>query len=330
MTILQRREFITLLGGVAAVWPLAARAQQGERVRRIGVLAGSTEDDPATRANLAALREGLAKLGWIEGRNLRIDPRFTGSDPDRMRAYAVELVSLATEVIIATSAPATRAAQEQTKTIPIVFTAGNDPVTNGLLQNIARPEGNTTGFTSQIDSLISKWLELLKEAAPHITRVALVFNPRTVNAGYFRPIEAAAPLLGVQALKTPVSDPLELVRAIDAFAAEPNGGLLAVPVLPEDSYQMLLRVAAQHRLPGVQGSRRYVAAGGLMSYGTDFPDIYRRAATYVHRLLRGAKVSDLPVQFPTRFELVVNLKTARRIGMTIPESLVLRADEVIE
>jgi putative tryptophan/tyrosine transport system substrate-binding protein len=324
-----RRSFI---GGLtaAAAWPLAARGQQGERGRRIGVLGGQGEDDPETRTYLAAFREALAKLGWIEGRNLRIDLRFTGSDPDRLRVYAVDLVSLGPEVIVTTSAPATRAAQEQTQTIPIVFTAGNDPVTNRLLQNIARPEGNTTGFSSTTDSASSKWLELLKEAAPHITRVALVFNPQTVNAGYFRSIETAAPRLGVQALKTPVRDPLETVRAIDAFAAEPNGGLLVVPVLPDDSYQMLHRLAAQHRLPAVHSNRRFVAQGGLMCYGTDFPDNYRRAATYVDRLLRGAKVSDLPVQFPTKFELVINLKTAKAIGLTIPEALLLRADEVIE
>jgi putative ABC transport system substrate-binding protein len=327
--MMKRREFITLLGATAA-WPVAARAQQGEFVRRIGVLAGQTEDDSAQRANLAALREGLVNLGWIEGRNLRIDLRFTNSDPDRMRAYAVELVSLAPEVIVTTSAPATRAAQEQTQTIPIVFTGGNDPVTNGLLQNAARPEGNTTGFTSTVDSLIGKWLELLKEAAPHITRVALVFNPQTVNVGYFRPIEAAAPMLGVQTLKTPVRDPLEMVRAIDAFAAEPNGGLLVVPVLPEDSYQMLHRVAAQHRLPAIHSNRRFVAAGGLMGYGTDFPDNYRRAATYVDRLLRGAKVSDLPVQVPTKFKLTINLNTAKALGLAVPASLLARADEVIE
>jgi putative ABC transport system substrate-binding protein len=323
-----RRDFITLLGGAAA-WPIAVRAQ-GERVRRIGVLAGSTAEDSATRANLTALREGLAKLGWIEGRNLRIDLRFTGSDPDRMQAYAVELVSLSNEVIITTSFPATRAAQGHTKTVPIVFTAGTDPATNDLLQNIVRPEGNTTGFTSAVDSLSSKWLELLKEAAPHITRVALVFNPETVNVGYFRPIEAAASRLRVQALKTPVRDPLEMVRAIDAFAAEPNGGLLVVPVLPENSYQMLHRVAAQHRLPDIHTNRRGVAGGGLMSYGADFPDNYRRAATYVDRLLRGAKVSELPVQFPTKFELIVNLKVATAIGLDIPQTLLGRADEVIE
>ena len=322
--MMRRREFITLLGGAAAAWPLAVRAQQEEKVRRIGVLAGAIEP-----TWLAALRDGLAKLGWIEGHNLRIDLRFTLGDPARMRADAVELVSLAPDVIVTTNRPATAAVQEQTKTIPIVFTAGNDPVSNGLLQNIARPEGNTTGFSSTVDSLLGKRLELLKEAAPHITRVALVFDPQTVNVGFFPSIEAAAPLLDVQAIKTPVRDPLELVRAIDAFAAEPNGGLLVVPVLPEDSYKMLHLVAAQHRLPAIDSTRPKVA-DGLMTYAVDFSDIYRRAAAYVDRILRGTKVSELPVQSPTKFELVINLKTAKALGLTLPPSLLARADEVIE
>jgi len=322
--MMKRRDFITLLGGVAAAWPLAARAQQEEKVRRIGVLAGTIEP-----TWLAALRDGLAKLGWIEGHNLRIDLRFTLADPARMRADAVELVSLAPDVIVTTNRPGTAAVQEQTKTIPIVFTAGNDPVSNGLLQNIARPEGNTTGFSSTVDSLLGKRLELLKEAAPHITRVALVFDPQTVNVGFFPSIEAAAPLLDVQAIKTPVRDPLELVRAIDAFAAEPNGGLLVVPVLPEDSYKMLPLVAAQHRLPAIDSTRPKVA-DGLMTYAVDFSDIYRRAAAYVDRILRGTKVSELPVQSPTKFELVINLKTAKALGLTLPPSLLARADEVIE
>jgi putative ABC transport system substrate-binding protein len=327
---LGRRDFIAFLGGAATSWPLAVQAQQDGRMRRVGVLSGVAEDNQVTRANLTALREELAKLGWIEGRNLRIDLRFTLSDPARMRAYAVELVSLAPDVIVTGNRPTTAAVQERTKTIPIVFTAGGDPATNGVVQNITHPEGNTTGFTNTFDSLSGKWLELLKEAAPHITRVALVFNPQTVNVGYFRAIEAAAPLLGVQAIKTPVRDPLELVRAIDAFAPEPNGGLLVVPVLPDDSYQMLHRVAAQHRLPAIHPNRAMVADGGLMTYATDTPDNYRRAATYVDRILRGTKVSELPVQAPTKFELVVNLKTAKALGLMIPEAFLLRADELIE
>jgi putative ABC transport system substrate-binding protein len=328
---MRRRDFITLLGGAAAAWPLAARAQQGGPMRRVGILSGrAAEDNQVMRASLTALREELVKLGWIEGRNLRIDLRLTLSDPARMRAYAVELVSLAPDVIVTASRPTTTAVQEQTRTIPIVFTAGGDPVTNGVVQNITHPEGNTTGFTNTFDSLSGKWLELLKEAAPHITRVALVFNPQTVNGGYFRSIESAAPLLGVRAIKTSVRDPLELVRAIDAFAAEPNGGLLVVPVLPDDSYQMLHRLAAQHRLPAIHPNRVAAGDGGLMTYATDSVDVYRRAAGYVDRILRGTKVSELPVQAPTKFELVVNLKTAKAIGLTIPEGLLARADEVIE
>jgi putative tryptophan/tyrosine transport system substrate-binding protein len=326
----QRREFITLLGG-AAVWPGAAWAQQPDRMRRIGWLTGTTEDNPGTRANLAALREVLAKLGWIEGRNLRFDLRFTAQDPDRIRAYAMELVSLAPDVIITGSAPATRAVQLQTQTIPIVFTAGGDPVSNGVVQNIARPEGNTTGVTNAFDSFGGKWLELLKEAAPHVKRVALVFNPEITVPGYLASIEAAAQSLGMQAIKSPFRNPLEIVRAIDAFAAEPNGCLLVVPVPPSGAnLELILLLAVQHRLPAVYPFRQNVADGGLMTYAPDFPDLNRRAAAYVDRLLRGAKVSELPVQFPTKFELVINLKTAKAMGLTIPEAFLLRADEVIE
>jgi putative ABC transport system substrate-binding protein len=279
---------------------------------------------------LAALRDGLAKLGWIEGRNLRIDLRFTVGDSDRMRAYAAELVSLTPDVIVTNSVSHTKAMQQQTQTIPIVFASGSDPVSNGVLQNIVRPEGNTTGLSSQFDTFGGKWLELLKEAAPHITRVAIVFNPQTVASSYFPLIEAAAPLLRMQTIKTPVRDPLETVRAIDAFAADPNGGVLVVPILSVASREMLLRLATQHRLPSIHVSRTGVVAGGLMTYAPDLPDLYRRAASYVDRLLRGTKVSDLPVQFPTKFELMINLKTAKAIGLTIPEALLLRADELIE
>jgi putative ABC transport system substrate-binding protein len=322
---MRRRKFITALGG-AAVWPLAARAQQqqGERVKRVGVLTGSNDE------RIRVFREGMQKLGWIEGRNLRIDSRFTLGDPNRIRTDAVELVTLAPDVIVTTSRPATTAVQEQTTTIPIIFTGGNDPATQGVLQNIARPEGNTTGFISTVDSILGKRLELLKEVAPQITRVAIVFNPQTVNVGFFPFIEAAAPLLGLEAIKTPVLDPLETVRAIDAFAVQPNGGLLVVPVLPVDSHLMLYRVAGQHRLPAIHPTRGHVVEGGLMTYATDASDLVRRAAAYVDRLLRGAKVSELPVQFPTKFELVVNLKTAKAIGLAVPQSILLRADEVIE
>jgi putative ABC transport system substrate-binding protein len=328
---MKRREFITLLGGAAAGWPLAARAQQNERVRRVGILSSGIEDNPVTRANLTVLREELAKLGWIESRNLRIDLRFTATDPERVRAYTMELVSLVPDVIVTTSRPTTIAAQQHTQTIPIVFAGGGDPASNGLVQNIMRPEGNTTGVTNAFVSLSGKWLEVLKEAAPHITRVALVFNPETVGPGYLPGIEAAAPLLGLQTIKTPFRDPLEVVRVLDAFASEPNGGLLVVPVVPQGgSYEMVIRLAAAHRLPAVHYSRVGVVAGGLISYAAFPADHYRRAAAYVDRILRGAKVSELPVQFPTKFELVVNLKTAKAIGLTMPPSLLARADEVIE
>jgi putative tryptophan/tyrosine transport system substrate-binding protein len=325
---MKRREIITLLGAAAAAWPLAARAQQDSRVRRIGVLAGGTEDDSATRANLAAMREGLAKLGWIEGRNLRIDLRFTGSDPDRMRAYARELVNLAPDVIVTSSFPTTRRRKSTLRLFRLSSRRGLTPPPTICSKTLRDPKAIRPGSPARsIRSAANGWSCLRR---PLLMSREWRSCPQTVNVGYFGPIETAASRLSVQALKTPVSDPLEIVRAIDAFAADPNGGLLAVPVLPVDSYQMLHRVAAQHRLPAVHSTRGAVAAGGLMSYATDFPETYRRAAAYVDRLLRGAKVSELPVQFPTKFQLVVNLKTAKAIELTIPEAFLLRADEVIE
>ena len=339
---MRRREFITLLGGVAAapamLLPRAARAQQDGRMRRIAVLQGDagSERDPAYQANLAVFREALTKLGWIEGRNLRIDHRAGAGNLDRMRADAAELVGLAPDVIVTRTAAATQAMQRQTQSIPIIFTGvGGDPVGTGIVGSIARPEGNTTGFTNLFYSISGKWMELLKEAAPRIARVALVFNP-DINSnilsggGYAAPIEAAAPVLAVQLIKMPVRDGLELVRAIDAFAGEQNGGLLALPGSIGVNRELLIRLAAQHRLPAVYPDRSFVAEGGLMSYGSIEIDRYRGAATYVDRILRGAKVGELPVQYPTKFELVVNLKTAKAIGLTIPETFLVRADEVIE
>ena len=339
MTIdIRRREFITLLGGAAAMSsslkPFAARAQPGERVRRIAVLSGAAED-PYQRANLAALWEALAKLGWVEGRNVRIDIRFSAGDLDRIRAYAAELVSLAPNVIVVLGAvPATRALQQATSTIPIVFPEGGDPVINGLVKNLARPEGNTTGFSNFEPVIAGKWLELLKEAAPRVTRVAAMFNSDLLSAvgtAYMSSIEAAASVLGVQASRTPFRDAIDIVRALDALAAEPSGGLLMLPPpLSAPNRDTIVRLAAQHRLPAIYPFRENADAGGLMSFGSNLADQYRRAAAYVDRLLRGAKVSELPVQFPTKYELLVNLKTAKAIGLAIPESFLLRADEVIE
>jgi putative ABC transport system substrate-binding protein len=333
--MMKRREFITFLGGAAACWPLAANAQQDGRVRRVAVLSNAAEGDPSQKANLAALLDGLAKLGWVEGGNLRIDVRLAAGDPVRIRAHAAELVSLAPEVIVTSPTPATLAVQQQTKTIPIVFTSGGDPVLNGVVRSIARPEGNTTGFSALETSIAGKWLELFQEAAQRHSRVALLFNPdflSNVVAAYISVIEAAAARLALQTTKLPVRDPIEIVRGVDRFAAaEPNGGLLVLPPNPTGANrETIIRLAAQHRLPAIYNSRDLATAGGLMSYGPDPLDLPRRAATYVDRLLRGAKVSELPVQFPTKFELVVNLKTAKAIGLTIPETFLVRADEVIE
>jgi ABC-type uncharacterized transport system substrate-binding protein len=331
---MRRREFILILGGAATLASLGlhpAWAQQDGRIRRIGMVVPGAQDSRASQLAFAALREGLARLGWIEGRNLRIDPRYAAEDPERIRSAAVELASLAPDVMI-TTASTTPAVQEQTKTIPIVIVQGGDPVASGLVRNVARPEGNITGFISMEPSIVGKWLELLKEAAPHVTRVAIIFHPEMGPAvpNYLSLIDTAAPILGVAAIKTPVRSAVEMVRAIDAFAAEPNGGLLILPPSTSPARDTIIQLAVQHRLPAIYPTQGDAAAGGLLAYATDFIDQYRRAAAYVDRLLRGARVSDLPVQFPTKFELVVNIKTAKAIGLTIPEAFLLRADELIE
>jgi putative ABC transport system substrate-binding protein len=324
---MRRRAFLTGLGSTAA-WPLAARAQQDGQVRRIAAMVG-------IERSFAPFREAIAKLGWIEGRNLRIDLRARASDPNPIRAVAAELVGLAPDAIVTTSLAATRAMQEQTQSIPIIFTGvGGNPVAAGVVSSIARPDGNATGFTNLFFSISGKWMELLKSAAPHVTRIALLFNPAATpgppRGGYIAQAEAAAPALAVQLIQMPVRNDLELVRAIDAFGGEQNGGLILLP--PGGvNVDLLIRLAKQHRLPGMFPDRAYVVrGGGLMSYGSIEADRYRGAASYVDRILRGAKVSELPVQYPTKFELVINLKVAKLIGLTIPESLLVRADEVIE
>jgi ABC-type uncharacterized transport system substrate-binding protein len=331
---MQRRSFLTLLGGAIAAWPLAARAQQ---VRRISMLQGdsTTEREPAYLANLAAFREALTRVGWIEGRNLRIHHRAGGNDLDRMRAAAAELVGLAPDVIVTSSTAVTQAMQQLTQSIPIVFAgAGGDPVAQGTVTSIARPQGNTTGFTNSYYSISGKWVELLKEAAPRVTKIAAINRGGgsfVRGDGYWPAMEAAATTLGVELIKAPARDALELVRAIDAFAGAQNLGLLWVTAAPLPfNRELLIRLAAQHRLPAIYPDRLWVADGGLISYGSNNPDLYRGAAGYVDRLLRGAKTSELPVQFPTKFELVVNVKTAKAIGLTIPETFLVRADEVIE
>jgi putative ABC transport system substrate-binding protein len=331
---MRRREFITLLGGASAaqaiLHPPAARAQQGGRVRRIGWLIDRDENDRQAQSNEVALREALVKLGWIEGQNLRIDTRFGARDLNRLHDVATELVSLAPEVIVTNGGAATLALQQRTQTIPIIFAAGPEPAEIGLVRNIARPENNITGFPTIDPSVFGKRLQLLKEVAPHLARICVILNPETLPVG-LNLIEAAAPGFGLEAIRTPVRNSVDAVRAIDAFAAEPNGGLLVMPPpLSVAIRDTILQLAAQHQLPAIYGYRELAAAGGLMSFGSNPADLYRGAASYVDRLLRGTKVSDLPVQFPTRYELVVNLKTAKAIGLVIPEAFLLRADEVIE
>ncbi len=327
---MKRREFIAGLGAAAA-WPLAARAQQApDRMRRIGVLLPQDENDPAAKAFLSAFTQGLAELGWADGRNMRMEVRFPiVGNVDKVQMYAKDLVDLQPEVIFTRTTPAAKAVQQQTRTIPIIF-IGGDPVATGLLGSLSRPEGNATGFSAAVPSIAGKWLELLKEAVPRVTRVELIFDPGSTGV-YFAPIEAAAAQYAVAATRAPVRDGAEIERAIAAFAAEPNGGLIVLPPprLSADR-ELINRLAIRHRLPAIYFDRRYAAEGGLMSYGTDTADLFRRGASYVDRILRGAKVSDLPVQFPTKFELVINLKTARAMGLEIPPLLLARADEVIE
>jgi putative ABC transport system substrate-binding protein len=327
---MRRRDFITLLGGAAAAWPLAARAQP-ERIRRIGLLVGAAENDRDEKSSLDGLLDGLAKLGWIEGRNLRTDLRFGGGDPDRIRAYAVELVRLAPDVIFAIGGAPTSALKQETQDIPIVFT-GPDPVGAGLVRNITRPESNITGFSVFEPSIVGKWLELLKEAAPLLAKVAIIFNPElTISPSrYLSPIEVAASALSIPTVNTPFRNVADIVYAIDAFAAEPNGGLLVLPPFPNTSVRnTILQLVEQHKLPAIYPSQADAAGGGLLAYATDLVDLHRRAASYVDRILRGGKISELPAQFPTRFELIVNLKAATAIGLTIPGFLLFRADKVI-
>ena len=334
--MIMRRDFITLLGSAAATWPLVARAQQDARLARVGLLINTVENDRGRQANLGVLRESLAKLGWTEGRNLRMDLRWGAGDLGRLQAHAAELVRLAAEVIVADAGAATRAAQRATQTIPIVYMTGGDPVVIGMVQNIARPEGNITGFSGVQPSFAGKWLELLKEAAPHLTRVAILYNPELLSTGmrsaYMSVISAAGAALTVQLTETPVRDPIEIVRSLDAYAAEPNGGLIILPTTTAGgTREILFRIAQQHRLPAIySGDSDLIADGALMSFGPDAGDQTRRTAAYVDRLLRGAKVSELPVQFPTAYKLIINLKTAKAIGLTVPLSLLSRADEVIE
>jgi putative ABC transport system substrate-binding protein len=326
---MKRRDFITLLGGAAATWPLAARAQQAERAHRIGML--TVVGGVNTPIQQAAFREELAKLGWVEGRSLRIDVRGSAADPRRLATDAEELVNLRPDVIVAFSGAAAQAAQRRTQTIPIVFVGGGDPAENKLVGSVARPT-NLTGFANLFASLGGKWVELLKQAAPRLTRVASVFDPELAlpGSGVRDVIGTAAAQLAITTINMPVRNPDEIGRAITAFAEEPNGGLLITGAISGENIKAILGLALQHRLPTMYGAAKLVAEGLLMSNGPDVIDMAHGASSYVDRILRGAKPSDLPVQYPTKFPLVINLKTAKAIGLTVPPTMLTLADEVIE
>ena len=332
---LRRREFIALLSGAAATWPLAAHAQQDQRVRSIGVLMSYLESDPEAQAWYAAFREGLQKLGWTEGRNIQIDTRWAAPDEaGSMQQFAKELVALKPDLIVSGTTTTTAALLQYTRTISIVFVLVSDPVGSGFVASFSRPGGNVTGFNVSEQTMTGKWLELLKYVAPHVARVAMLFNP--VSAAAFAeywliPFKAAAPSFGVEAIAAPVRGRSELEPVIAAQAREPNTGLIAMPDSFTDTHRAeITSLAARYRLPAVYPFRLFAEAGGLMSYGLDRSDNFRRAATYVDRILKGEKPSELPVQAPVKFELVINLKTAKALGLTVPFRLLTSADEVIE
>jgi putative ABC transport system substrate-binding protein len=333
---MRRRAFITLLGAAVAsspLWPLAARAQQSDRMRRIGVLMSFAASDPESQMRLAAFEKGLQELGWVEGRNLRTEYRFAPGGGDLLRSHAAELVRMAPDLILANSTPVMAALHEQRPTLPIVFVQVTDPVGQGLVSNLAHPGGNLTGFTNFEFSIGTKWLETLKQLAPRVTRVALVFNPDTAPfAGLFQqPVEAAAPSFAITSSSAAARDAAGIERAIDAFAREPNGALMVLPDVSTTNHRdLIIALAARHRLPAVYPYRYFAASGGLLSYGSDVPDIFRRAAAYVDRILKGTSPGELPVQAPTKYELVINLKTAKALGIEVPTMLLARADEVIE
>ena len=328
---MKRREFITLAGAAAAVWPLAARAQQGERMRRIGVLLPAAADDSRLQAWVGAFLQELALLGWTIGRNVRIDTRWAGANAD-IRRYAAELVALAPDVILAQGASAVGPLLQATRTVPIVVPVVVDPVSAGFVDSLARPGGNATGFMSFEFSLGGKWLELLKQIAPSVTRVAVLQDPTLpAGLGQLGAIQTAAPSFGVELRPVDVRDAGEIERAVAAFARSSNGGLIVTASgLANVHRDLIIALAARHRLPAVYYERFFVAAGGLVSYGPDYVDQYRRAAGYVDRILKGEKPADLPVQAPTKYELVINLKTAKALGLEVPPTLLARADEVIE
>ena len=329
---MKRRAFIALIGGGAAAWPFAARAQQAERIRRIGVLMGGLDpDDAGGHAEVAALQRGLQERGWIEFRNLEFKYGWPGGAPDSIRSSARELVDWKCDVIVARSTLAVSAVVNETRTIPIVFTVVVDPVGSAFVKSFARPEGNVTGFQNFEFTMVGKWAQLLKEMSPEVQRVAFLYNPTTVPRGWVPSLEATGPSISVPLVGVPVHDPTEIDVAVSALAHEPGTGLADLP----DNFMVqnrnrLIAAAAKHRLPAIYTGSFWTKSGGLMSYGPDTVDLFYRAASYVDRILRGEKPADLPVQAATKYDLVINLKTAKTLGLTVPPSLLGRADELID
>ena len=326
---MKRREVITLLSSAAA-WAFAERAQ-AQSIRRIGVLMGDAEDNLETKARLAAFREGLQQLGWSEGRNVRIDYRFAADKPDQFQRLAKELVRLQPDVLLAYATPAAEALRRESHTTPIVFVSVSDPIGSGLVASLARPGGNLTGLLLYEEGIAGKWLAMLKEIAPRLSHAALMADPRRTPYDYFvRSAKSVAPSLAVKLIPTPVENEADIERVIESSAKEPNGGLVLLPGTPLEYRDLVVALAARHRLPAVYYYRFFVTAGGLMSYGTDLVDQYRQATSYVDRILRGTNLAELPVEAPTKYVTTVNLKTANELGLTVPPTLLVRADEVIE
>jgi putative tryptophan/tyrosine transport system substrate-binding protein len=328
---MKRRELITLIGGAAAAWALAVPAQT-KQMRRIGLLMGLAASDPEAQSRVVAFENGLREVGWVKGRNLSIEYRWAG-DGNLLRHHAAELLAMAPDLILANSTPVTVALREQSRDVPILFTQVVDPVGQGLVSNLARPAGNLTGFTSFEFSIGTKWLEALKQTAPRVTRVALLFNPQSAPYAdlFLRPVEAVAPSFSVTPIAAAVRDTADVDRVFDALAREPNGGLMVLPDISMTNYrEAIVALAARHRVPAMYPFRFFAASGGLMSYGTDVAEIFRRAAAYVDRILKGTSLGELPIQAPNKYELAINLRTAKALGIEVPPTLLARADEVIE
>ena len=328
---MRRRDFLAGIAGSTASWPLVARAQKSEGMRRIGVFMSTAEDDPVGQSRVAAFQQAMQQLGWNEGRNVRMDTRWGTNDTDLYRKYAAELIALAPDVILSATGPSTQALQRVSRTVPIVFAIALDPVGSGIVESLARPGGNATGFMQFEYSLSGKWLELLKGIAPGLTRAAVLRDPDTTSGvGQFAVIQAVAPPLRIDVIPIDPRDASDIESAVQAFARSANGGLIVTAGPAITHRDLIFKLAAQHQLPVVYPYRFFVASGGLMSYGTDLNVSYQRAASYVDRILKGEKPADLPVQAPTKYELVINLKTAKSLGLEVPPSFLARVDEVIE